>query len=161
MVRFFFYLIFIYMKIIISEKQLKLLSELDVNNLDDLERLGDYYDVVPKSVQKTFAEFLELIRKSGLVNMFEAGQFLFMTKEHFDDMIRFKSHRENFDDTKIEILKQISSEIGMIRDLMINSASQYLKNNKKSLSDRNLQSTIRMIINNTLSYWMQNLIGRS
>jgi hypothetical protein len=84
-----------------------------------------------------------------------------MTKEHFDDMIRFKSHRENFDDTKIEILKQISSEIGMIRDLMINSASQYLKNNKKSLSDRNLQSTIRMIINNTLSYWMQNLIGRS
>ena len=45
------------MKIIISEKQLKLLSELDVNNLDDLERLGDYYDIVPKSVQKKFAKF--------------------------------------------------------------------------------------------------------
>ena len=69
------------MKILISEKQFKLISEIDVNNLDDLERLGDYYEIVPKSVQKRLAEFLELVKQSGLVNMFEAGQFLFMTKD--------------------------------------------------------------------------------
>ena len=149
------------MKIIITESQYNLLTEIDVNNLDDLERLGDYYDVVPKSTQKKFAEFLELVRKSGLVNMFESGQFLFMTKDHFDDMIKFRSHRENFDDRKKEIIGNISSEIDMIRNLMIGSAIQYLEKNDLSLTDRNIQSTIKKIINNTLSFWMQNLIKKS
>ena len=148
------------MKIIVTESQFNLLSEIDINNLDDLEKLGDYYDVVPKSTQKKLAEFLELVRKSGLVNMFEAGQFLFMTKDHFDDMIKFRSHRENFDDRKKEILKKVSSEIDMIRNLIINSAVQYLEKNQKTLSDRNIQSTIRLIIKNTMSFWMQNLIKK-
>jgi len=148
------------MKIIVTESQFNLLSEIDINNLDDLEKLGDYYDVVPKSTQKKLAEFLELVRKSGLVNMFEAGQFLFMTKDHFDDMIKFRSHRENFDDRKKEILKKVSSEIDMIRNLIINSAVQYLEKNKKSLSERNIQSTIRLIIKNTMSFWVQNLIKK-
>jgi hypothetical protein len=148
------------MKIIVTESQFNLLSEIDINNLDDLEKLGDYYDVVPKSTQKKLAEFLELVRKSGLVNMFEAGQFLFMTKDHFDDMIKFRSHRENFDDRKKEILKKVSSEIDMIRNLIINSAVQYLEKNKKSLSERNIQSTIRLIIKNTMSFWAQNLIKK-
>ena len=149
------------MKILISEKQFKLISEIDVNNLDDLERLGDYYEIVPKTVQKRLAEFLELVRQSGLVNMFEAGQFLFMTKDHFDDMIKFRSHRENFDDRKKEIIKNISSEIDMIRNLMIGSAIQYLEKNNLNLTDQNIRSTIKKIITNTLSYWMQNLVRKS
>lgn len=149
------------MKILISEKQFKLISEIDVNNLDDLERLGDYYEIVPKSVQKRLAEFLELVKQSGLVNMFEAGQFLFMTKDHFDDMIKFRSHRENFDDRKKEIIENISSEIDMIRNLMIGSAIQYLEKNNLNLTDQNIRSTIKKIITNTLSYWMQNLVRKS
>lgn len=149
------------MKILISEKQFKLISEIDVNNLDDLERLGDYYEIVPKTVQKRLAEFLELVRQSGLVNMFEAGQFLFMTKDHFDDMIKFRSHRENFDDRKKEIIENISSEVDMIRNLMIGSAIQYLEKNNLNLTDQNIRSTIKKIITNTLSYWMQNLIRKS
>ena len=149
------------MKILISEKQFKLISELDVNNLDDLERLGAYYEIVPKTVQKRLAEFLELVRQSGLVNMFEAGQFLFMTKDHFDDMIKFRSHRENFDDRKKEIIENISSEVDMIRNLMIGCAIQYLEKNNLNLTDQNIRSTIKKIITNTLSYWMQNLIRKS
>ena len=149
------------MKILITQSQFNLISEIDINNLDDLERLGDYYDIVPKSIQRRLAEFLELVRKSGLVNMFEAGQFLFMTKDHFDDMIKFRSHRENFDDRKKEIIKNISSEIDMIRNLMIGSAIQYLEKNDLSLTDRNIQSTIKKIIKNTLAYWAQNLIKKS
>jgi len=149
------------MKILISEKQFKLISEIDVNNLDDLERLGDYYEIVPKTVQKRLAEFLELVRQSGLVNMFEAGQFLFMTKDHFDDMIKFRSHRENFDNRKKEIIENISSEVDMIRNLMIGSAIQYLEKNNLNLTDQNIRSTIKKIITNTLSYWMQNLIRKS
>ena len=149
------------MKILITQSQFNLISEIDINNLDDLERLGDYYDIVPKSIQRRLAEFLELVRKSGLVNMFEAGQFLFMTKDHFDDMIKFRSHRENFDDRKKEIIKNISSEIDMIRNLMIGSAIQYLEKNDLSLTDRNIQSTIKKIIKNTLAYLMKNLIKKS
>lgn len=149
------------MKIILKESQFKLISEIDINDLDDLERLGNYYDIVPKSTQKKLAEFLELVRKSGLVNMFEAGQFLFMTKDHFDDMIKFRSHRENFDDRKKEIIKNISSEIDMIRNLMIGSAIEYLEKNDLDLTDQNIRSTIKKIISNTLSFWMQNLIRKS
>lgn len=148
------------MKILISEKQLNLLKEIDINNLDDLERLGDYYDIVPKSIQRRLAEFLELVKKSGLVNMFEAGQFLFMTKDHFDDMIRFRSHQHTFDDNDKEILDKISSEIEMIRNLMIGSAISYLEKNDKELSDRAIKSTIRQIINSTMTFWMQNLIKK-
>ena len=149
------------MKIILKESQFKLISEIDINDLDDLERLGNYYDIVPRSTQKKLAEFLELVRKSGLVNMFEAGQFLFMTKDHFDDMIKFRSHRENFDDKKKEIIKNISSEIDMIRNLMIGSAIEYLEKNDLDLTDQNIRSTIKKIISNTLSFWMQNLIRKS
>ena len=148
------------MKILISEKQLNLLKEIDINNLDDLERLGDYYDIVPKSIQQKLAEFLELVKKSGLVNMFEAGQFLFMTKDHFDDMIKYRSHQQNFDDNKKEILNKISSEIEMIRNLMISSAIAYLEKNDKELSDRAIKSAIRQIINSNMTFWMQNLIKK-
>ena len=49
----------------------------------------------------------------------------------------------------------------MIRNLMIGSAIQYLEKNDLSLTDRNIQSTIKKIIKNTLAYWMQNLIKKS
>ena len=62
---------------------------------------------------------------------------------------------------KKEIIKNISSEIDMIRNLMIGSAIQYLEKNDLSLTDRNIQSTIKKIIKNTLAYWIQNLIKKS
>jgi hypothetical protein len=148
------------MKIIISESQYNLLKEIDLLNMDDLIKVSLFLSSVGKSNKKTLNEFLELIRKSGLVNMLESSQFLFMTKEHFDDMIRFKSHSRKYDEDQKEIFKEISSKIGQIRDIMIGIAVKYTELNDMELTTQNINNSLRKVINSTLAYWAQGLLKK-
>ena len=148
------------MKIIISESQYNLLKEIDLLDMDDLIKVTLFLSSVGKSNKKTLNEFLELIKKSGLVNMFEASQFLFMTKEHFDDMIIFKSHSRKYDEDKKEIFKEISSKIGLIRDIIIGIAVKYTELNDMELTTQNINNSLRKVINSTLVYWMKGLLKK-
>lgn len=148
------------MKIIVSESQSKMLSELDVNDLDDLMEITDFLTSLTKQGKEKLIDFLELIKKSGLVNMMEAGQFLFMTKQHFDDMIRYKSHSRSFNEDKQEIIDQISQEIGMIRDIMIGAAVRYTELKEKELTTQNINSSLRKVLNSTLRFWIQGLLKK-
>jgi hypothetical protein len=149
------------MKILVSESQLnKLLNEIDLNNMDELIEYGDYLEVMKTSMQKKLSNFLELIRKSGLVNMLEAGQFLFMTKEHFDAMINYQKFQRNFDDETLEIIEKISNQIENIRNLIIQASVAYSEKKKLGLSNRELNYVLRKIINTTMRSWMQGILKR-
>jgi hypothetical protein len=149
------------MKILVSESQLnKLLNEIDLNNMDELIKYGDYLEVMKTSMQKKLSSFLELIRTSGLVNMREASQFLFMTKEHFDAMINYQKFQRKFDDNTIEILKEISEEIETVRNIIISSAMMYVENQGKKLTNQNLKYAIRKIITTTMVSWMQGILKK-
>jgi len=149
------------MKILVSESQLnKLLNEIDLNNMDELIEYGDYLEVMKTSMQKKLSNFLELIRKSGLVNMIEAGQFLFMTKEHFDAMINYQKFQRNFDDETLEIIEKISNQIENIRNLIIQASVAYSEKKKLGLSNRELNYVLRKIINTTMRSWMQGILKR-
>ena len=63
------------MKIIITESQLKQLTEMDFRNLDDLIKFGEFSEHFKKEDLKKINKFLLLIRKLGVVNMFQAGDF--------------------------------------------------------------------------------------
>ena len=122
------------MKILISESQIsKLLNEIDLSNTDELINYADYLMVMKTSMQKKISYFLELIKESGLVNMFESDQFLFMTKEHFDAMINYLKFKNNFDDETLEIIEKISTEIEGVRNLIISASVHYLDNKKNEL----------------------------
>ena len=149
------------MKILISESQIsKLLNEIDLSNTDELINYADYLMVMKTSMQKKISYFLELIKESGLVNMFESDQFLFMTKEHFDAMINYLKFKNNFDDETLEIIEKISTEIEGIRNLIISASVHYLDNKKNELTTKNLNNTIRKIISTTLRSWMQGILKR-
>ena len=149
------------MKILVSESQLnKLLNEIDLNNMDELIEYGDYLEVMKTSMQKKLSNFLELIRKSGLVNMLEAGQFLFMTKDHFDAMINYQKFQRNFDDETLEIIEKISNQIENIRNLIIQASVAYSEKKKLGLSNRELNYVLRKIINTTMKSWMQGILKR-
>ena len=149
------------MKILISESQIsKLLNEIDLSNTDELINYADYLMVMKTSMQKKISYFLELIKESGLVNMFESDQFLFMTKEHFDAMINYLKFKNNFDDETLEIIEKISTEIEGVRNLIISASVHYLDNKKNELTTKNLNNTIRKIISTTLRSWMQGILKR-
>lgn len=149
------------MKFLMTEKQFnKLINEIDLNNMDELIQYGDYLEVMKTSNQKKLSSFLELIRKSGLVNMLESSQFLFMTKDHFDAMINYLRFQKKFDDKKMIILKEISKEIETVRNIIISSAMMYVENQGKELTNQNLQYAIRKIINTTLVSWMQGILKK-
>ena len=149
------------MKILVSESQLnKLLNEIDLNNMDELIEYGDYLEVMKTSMQKKLSNFLELIRKSGLVNMLEAGQFLFMTKDHFDAMINYQKFQRNFDDETLEIIEKISNQIENIRNLIIQASVAYSEKKKLGLSNRELNYVLRKIINTTMRSWMQGILKK-
>jgi predicted protein tyrosine phosphatase len=149
------------MKILISESQIKkLLNEIDLSNTDELIDYADYLMVMKTSMQKKISYFLELIKESGLVNMFESDQFLFMTKEHFDAMINYLKFKNNFDDETLEIIEKISTEIEGVRNLIISASVHYLDNKKNELTTKNLNNTIRKIISTTLRSWMQGILKR-
>ena len=149
------------MRLLINERQFKkLLSEINLDDMDELIRYADYLQVMKTSKQKKLSSFLELIRTSGLVNMREAGQFLFMTKDHFDAMINFKKFERSFDKKELEILEQISNEIDDIRNLILSASLELTKNQKMELSDKNIKYNLRKIITTTLMSWMQGLLKK-
>ncbi len=149
------------MKFLITEKQFnKLINEIDLNNMDELIQYGDYLEVMKTSNQKKLSSFLELIRTSGIVNMLESSQFLFMTKDHFDAMINYLRFQKKFDDKKMIILNEISEEIETIRNIIISSAMMYVENQGKELTNQNLQYAIRKIINTTMVSWMQGILKK-
>jgi hypothetical protein len=130
----------------------KVLSETK-SDLDKLIEFGEYAELVNKSEMKIMNEFLLLIRESGIVNMNESAKFLFMTKDHFDAMVAYMKFERGFDEKTIKALKEASTKIETVRNIIISAAMRYLENQDKELTNENMQPVIRRILISTLNYY--------
>ena len=141
----------------IKEKDLKVNIEEQINpQLDSLIQLKDIFKY---SNEKIFFDFLSKIRESGIVNMFESGQFLFSGPQYLKKFLEFeemKSGRE-YDEDMVDELMDMSQKT---RDEFIRMAMKMVEDEgTEDYSNRNLEKKIRTLTSKALRYYTM-MFGR-
>ena len=125
-------------------------------NFDSLISLKDIFKY---SNEKIFFDFLSKIRESGLVNMFESGQFLVSGPKYLQKFIEFeemKTGRE-YDEDMVEELMDMSQKT---RDEFIRMAMKMVEDEEtEDYSNRNLEKKMRALTSKALKYYIM-MFGR-
>ena len=143
------------MKIIITESQLKQLTEMDFRNLDDVIKFGEFSEHFKKEDLKKINKFLLLIRKLGVVNMFQAGDFFLMSIEYFRDFMKLKSYEREYDE---DIVSEIEEMMPDISSIIINAGINLVKKNNIEVTPKSVERSIKRLVSSIMKYYMtQNL----
>jgi hypothetical protein len=143
------------MKIIITESQLKQLTEMDFRNLDDLIKFGEFSEHFKKEDLKKINKFLLLIRKLGVVNMFQAGDFFLMSIEYFRDFMKLKSYEREYDE---DIVSEIEEMMPDISSIIIGAGINLVEKNDIEVTPKNVENAIKRLVSSIMKYYMtQNL----
>jgi hypothetical protein len=112
-----------------------------VNNLDIVRA----YDM------RWFKEYLELVRKSGITNMFGASPFLYSGKQHID-----RYYGEGREDD--ENFQNLLNDADEARNKMISGTMKFLEQKGKDSTDIDaISRNISINANKLLSIWMSAL----
>ena len=141
----------------IKEKDLKVNIEEQIN--PELDGLISLKDIFKYSNEKIFFDFLSKIRESGIVNMFESGQFLFSGPQYLKKFLEFeemKTGRE-YDEDMVDELMDMSQKT---RDEFIRMAMKMVEDEgTEDYSNRNLEKKIRTLTSKALKYYIM-MFGR-
>lgn len=139
------------------EKDLKVNIEEQIN--PELDGLISLKDIFKYSNEKIFFDFLSKIRESGIVNMFESGQFLFSGPQYLKKFLEFeemKTGRE-YDEDMVDELMDMSQKT---RDEFIRMAMKMVEDEgTEDYSNRNLEKKIRTLTSKALKYYVM-MFGR-
>jgi hypothetical protein len=143
------------MKIIITESQLKQLTEMDFRNLDDVIKFGEFSEHFKKEDLKKINKFLLLIRKLGVVNMLQAGDFFLMSIQYFRDFMKMKSYERDFDE---EIVSEIEEMIPHISSIIIGAGINFVEKSGGEITPKSVERSIKRLVSSIMKYYMtQNL----
>ena len=143
------------MKIIITESQYKKLFEMDYRNLDDIIKFGEFSEHFKKEDLKKINKFLLLIRKLGVVNMFQAGDFFLMSIQYFKDFMKMKSYERDFDE---DIVFEIEEMLPDIRNIMVGAGMSLVEKNDTEVTPKSVERAIKRLVSSIMKYYMtQNL----
>ena len=143
------------MKIIITESQLKHLTEMDFRNLDDVIKFGEFSEHFKKEDLKKINKFLLLIRQLGVVNMFQAGDFFLMSVQYFKDFMKMKSYERDFDE---DLVSEIEEMLPHISSIMINAGMSLVEKNNTEVTPKSVERSIKILVSSIMKYYMtQNL----
>ena len=110
------------------------LNEGRIIDLDELIKRHEWSRLFKKSDLKYVMEYLDIIRRLGVVNMFESGQFLNQTKEYltkYFDLHRMQQDLDNKDEEMIEKILEMSENV---RNIMISAAINDLEQKNKEIT---------------------------
>ena len=143
------------MKIIITESQYNKLFEMDFRNLDDVIKFGEFSEHFKKEDLKKINKFLLLIRKLGVVNMFQAGDFFLMSIQYFKDFMKMKSYERDFDE---DLVSEIEEMLPHISSIMINAGMSLVEKNDTEVTPKSVERSIKILVSSIMKYYMtQNL----
>ena len=135
------------MKIIITESQLKQLTEIDFRNLDDVIKFGEFSEHFKKEDLKKINKFLLLIRKLGVVNMFQAGDFFLMSIQYFKDFMKMKSYERDFDE---DIVFEIEEMLPDIRNIMVGAGMSLVEKNDTEVTPKSVERAIKILVSSIM-----------
>lgn len=128
---------------------------MDYRNLDDLIKFGEFSEYFKKDDLKKINKFLLLIRELGVVNMFQAGDFLLMSINYFKDFMRLKSYEIDFDE---DIISEIEEILPDIKNIMVGAGITYVENKGNEITPKSVEMAIRILTSSIMKYYMsQNL----
>ena len=130
------------------------LNEGRVIDLDELIKRHEWSRLFKKSDLKYIMEYLEIIRRLGVVNMFQSGQFLSQTKEYltkYFDLYRMQQDLDNKDEEFIEKILEMSENV---RNIMISAAVTDLEQKNKEITESSATHRVNRLATEVVKYFM-------
>lgn len=137
----------------------EVVTTVNENKNPELDSLIALKDIFKYSNEKIFFDFLSKIRESGIVNMFESGQFLFSGPQYLKKFLEFEELKrgEEYDEDMVEELLDLSQKT---RDEFIRMAMKMVQDEgSEDYSNRNLETKIRALTRKALLYYIK-MFGR-
>ena len=110
------------------------LNEGRIIDLDELIKRHEWSRLFKKSDLKYVMEYLEIIRRLGVVNMFQSGQFLSQTEEYLTKYFDLYRMQQDLDDKDEEMIKKILEMSENVRNIMILAAINDLERKNKEIT---------------------------
>ena len=132
------------------------LNEARIIDLDDLIRRHEWSRLFKKSDLKYILEYLEIIKRLGVVNMLESGQFLGKTKEYLTKYFDLYQMQHDLDNKEEEMIKKILEMSENVRNIMISAAINDLE--QKNIEITGSSATYR--VNKLATEVVKHFIGQ-
>ena len=110
------------------------LNEGRIIDLDELISRHEWSRLFKKSDLKSIIEYLNAIKRLGVVNMFESGQFLGKTEEYLTKYFDLYRMQQDLDDKDEEMIKKILEMSENVRNIMILAAINDLERKNKEIT---------------------------
>jgi hypothetical protein len=117
-------------------------DEINESKEKSIEDLAKILLALPKSKMKIVKEYLESIRKLGVVNMFEAPSLIGVSKQYFKDYMRMKSYEREYDE---ELVEEITNMADEVRNIMISQSISNLEKSNKEITPSSVQREMRKL----------------
>jgi len=130
------------------------LNEGRVIDLDELIKRHEWSRLFKKSDLKYIMEYLEIIRRLGVVNMFQSGQFLSQTKEYLTKYFDLYRMQQDLDDKDEEFIEKILEMSENVRNIMISAAVTDLEQKNKEITGSSATHRVNRLATEVVKYFM-------
>jgi hypothetical protein len=121
------------------------LNEGRIIDLDELISRHEWSRLFKKSDLKYIMEYLETIKRLGVVNMLQSGQFLGQTKDYLTAYFNLHRMQRELDDNDEEKIKKILEMSENVRNIMISAAVTDLERNNKEITGRSATNRVNKL----------------
>jgi hypothetical protein len=130
------------------------LNEARITDIDALIKKADWLKLFKRADLKYILEYLELIRQSGVVNMFQSGQFLGQTGYYMRKFFEFYALQNNLDENDEELYEKIVEMSDKVRDIMIRAAVMDLSRNNREITTGSAENRLRRLTTEVVKEYM-------
>ena len=129
------------------------------NDEKSTEEEYNFISLFKKSDLKRFLEYVELIRQSGLVNMFQSTQFYGNGREYLQKFIDLHSHGNEIDDEKEEIYEKLLNDSDFVRNMFINAAINKVESENREITPENVRKNMKSLIERAFQQYVMHKSG--
>ena len=130
------------------------LNEGRVIDLDELIKRHEWSRLFKKSDLKYIMEYLEIIRRLGVVNMFQSGQFLSQTKEYLTKYFDLYRMQQDLDDKDEEFIEKILEMSENVRNIMISAAINDLEQKNIEITGSSATQRVNKLATEVVKHFM-------
>jgi hypothetical protein len=130
------------------------LNEGRIIDLDELISRHEWSRLFKKSDLKSIIEYLNAIKRLGVVNMFESGQFLGKTEEYLTKYFDLYRMQQDLDDKDEELIKKILEMSEIVRNIMISAAINDLEQKNKEITGSSATYRVNKLATEVVKYFM-------
>lgn len=130
------------------------LNEGRIIDLDELIKRHEWSRLFKKSDLKSIMEYLNTIKRLGVVNMFESGQFLGKTEDYLTTYFNLYRKQQDLDDKDEELIKKILEMSEMVRNIMISAAVTDLERKNKEITGSSATHRVNRLATEVVKYFI-------